>query len=139
MDAIPPDLSATDQRTAQILESAASTGDLTTVTTILSQWPTQPGLVPYDVPFGARPANIPYDQDLWPFTLVLYKAIEENKAEVVSYVLSRGLKPQPFATLKALDAGSIDIFQALFDHGWDVDASLAPNMCPPFWFVLSQH
>ncbi len=135
MDTIPPNLSATDQHTAQILEGAVSTGDLTTVTTILSQWPTQPSSESFNVSYGPKPANIPYDQDLWPFALVLYTAIDKNRAEIVSYVLSSGLKPQPSVTVKALDTGSIDIFQALFDHGWDIDAPLAPNMCPPLWFV----
>ncbi len=135
MDSIPPDLSAPDLQTAQVLESAANRGDLTTVTTILSQWPTQPSPDPMDFVFGPKPAGISYQQDLWPFTLVLYIAIEESKPQLVSYVLSRGLKPEPFATLKALDVGSIEIFQALFDNGWEINAPLAPNMSPPLWSV----
>ena len=132
---IPPDPSASNQHIMQVLESPVNTDDLTTIATVLSQWPTQPNPESFDAPFGPKLANIIHGQDLWPFTLVLYKAIEEDKAQLVSYVLGRGLKPQPLARLKALDTSSIDIFQALFEHGWDIDAPLAPKMSPPLWFV----
>ena len=137
MDTLPSDLDAANQYTARILETAAGTGDLITVREILSQWPTQPSTEPDDLPCGPKPSNMPYDQDLWPFTLALHKAIEENRFQIVSYVLSCGLKPRSLTTLKALNTASIDIFQALLDHEWDINAPLAPNMCPPLWCVCS--
>ncbi len=135
MTSVLPNPSAADQRLEKTLEDTVSSGDLATVSILLAQWPTQPSLEPSDEPFGPKPAGIPYEQDLWPFTVVLHKAIKEDKAQIASYVLGLGLKPQPYATMLALDIGSIRIFQALFDNGWDIDAPLASNMCPPLWFV----
>ena len=135
MDSIPSNLNASDRESAEVLATAASTGDLDTVTTFLSQWPTQPSSEPVDEIYGPKPADIAYDQDLWPFHLVLHAAIDNFQPQLVCYVLSRGLKPWPLATLKALDAGSIEIFQALSDGGWNINAPLAKNMSPPLWYV----
>ena len=127
MASLPSNLEATERHTAEILTAAAGTGDLATVSTILSRWSLQP---------SSEPASAPDDPGLWPFPLVLYQAIEENQAQIVSYVLGLGLKLQRLAIERALDVGSIDVFQAFIDNGWDINAPLGELEPPPLAYVL---
>ena len=128
MTSIPANLDATERNTAEILAAAAGTGDLTAVSEILKHWPLQP---------GSEPAAAPNSLGLWPFPLVLYRAIEENQAQIVSYVLGLGLKLERLAVERALDVGSADIFGAFVDHGWDINAPLGEQEPPPLAYVLS--
>ena len=114
-------LDVAEQHTAQILTAAAGTGDLTTVSEILSHWPLQP---------GSETVPAMHNIGLWPFPLVLYRAIEENQAQIVSYVLGLGLKLERLAIERALDVGSIDVFQAFIDNGWEINAPLG-ELEPP--------
>ena len=130
MERPPPNLNAADQHTAQVLETAARTGDLATITRILSQWPVQPGSKP------APPQGCP---GLWPFNLVIYTAIEKQHSQIVSYVLGLGLKMERLAIEMALEGDpSSDIFQAFIDNGWDINAPLGEVEPPTLAYVLSQ-
>lgn len=127
MTTLPSNLDAAEQHTAQTFAAAARTGDLATISEILQQWPLQPGSMPAPAP------NIP---DLWPFPLVMYTAIEEEKPQIVSYVLGLGLKLGRLAIERALDVMSVDIFQAFIDSGWDRNAPLGQLRPPPLAYVL---
>ena len=127
MTSLPSNLDAAEQHTAQILAAAAGTGDLTTVREILPHWPLQP---------GSGPAPATDSPDLWPFPLVLYRAIEKNQAQIVSYVLGLGLKLGRLAIEKALDVRSVDVFRAFIDNGWDINAPLGEIEPPPLAYVL---
>lgn len=125
-----PDLNTDDQQTAQTLTVAARTGDLTTIREILSTWPIQP---------GSEPAPSPGDPGLWPFNLVLIRAIEENKSHIVSYVLGTGLNLGTLAIRTALDnKSSIETFQVFFENGWDINAPLGEIEPPALAYVLPQ-
>ena len=133
MEHLPSNLSAADQSKARLLHTAASKGDLAMVVEILSQWPTQPRKTLNNAASDPKSAAIvPYEPDLWPFTLVLHTAIDHDQPEVVAHVFGMGHKASA-TSLKAVEAGSVRIFQALFDHGWDVNAPVMRGLCPPLW------
>jgi hypothetical protein len=66
----------------------------------------------------------------------MYRAVDEKKPQVVSYVLALGLKLERLAIERALDVKSVDIFQAFIDNGWDINAPLGELESPPLAYVL---
>lgn len=126
MPIFPFELSIQDRESAQTLSTAIVNGDLATVCQVLMTWPSQPraGLDSGD-----------YITDLWPFKAVLSGAIERGNTELASYVLGRGLKIELYATMLALDLKSVDMFQVLVDHGWDINMPLSEAQPPCLAYV----
>ena len=126
MPIFPPNLSIQDQECAQTLSTAIENGDLATVRRVLTTWPWQP-----------RAGFDSGDDiaDLWPFKAVLSGAIESGNTELASYVLGCGLKAELYVTMLALDLGSIDMYQVLVDHGWDINMPLSQGNPPLLAYV----
>ena len=123
MPIFPSELSIQDREIAKTLSTAIENGDLATVRQVLMTWPCQPSAAFHS-------------QELWPFKAVLSGAIESGNTELASYVLGRGLKIELYATIRALELGSVDMFQVLVDHGWDINMPLSEAQ-PPFLAYVS--
>ncbi len=117
----PIDPSPAEQQIAQILMAALDSGDIATIKQTLDQWPSQP---------DAEHNSEDYEENLWPFKLVLSGAIETHNSDIVSSVLDSGLKIELYAVLGALKTQSIGVFQAFVDHRWDINWPLGETMPP---------
>lgn len=109
--------SPVEQKIGQILMAALDSGDIATIKQTLDEWPSKP---------DAEHNSGNYDENLWPFKLVL----SEDNPQIVSSVLDSGLKIELYAVLGAVDIKSIGVFQAFVDHGWDINEPLGETMPP---------
>ncbi len=125
-DTISPDTSATDESIAETLTACIDSGDVPTIRQILEQWPLQP---------NSNSVSGNNEQRLWPFKLVLSKAIEKANIQLVAYVLDLGLKVEMYAVMGALDIMSIEVFQAFIDHGWNINQPLWQSIPPALAYV----
>jgi hypothetical protein len=125
-DTMSLDRSAADERIAETLTACIDSGDTPTIRQILEQWPLQP---------SSNSVSGDNEQRLWPFKLVLSGAIEKANIQLVVYVLDLGLKVEMYAVVGALDIMSVEIFQALFDHGWNINQPLYHSSPPALAYV----
>ena len=125
-------LDETDHHTADRLEQAVETGDLTSVSTILSKWSTQPHMIPGYLT-APEPGSTAHVKAIWPFNFVLYHALDHKEVEIVRFVLDCGLEISLPEVCLFVRSRSIDILEALLDHGWDINMPLAEHMSPPLW------
>lgn len=121
MPIFPSELSEPDQECAQTLSTAIGDGNLAAVSHILATWPSQP---------RAGSDSGDYIADLWPFKAVLSGAVQNGNTHLASYVLDRGLKIELYAVMYALDIKTVDMFQVLLDHGWDINMPLGETSPP---------
>ncbi|KAB8213340.1 ankyrin repeat-containing domain protein [Aspergillus novoparasiticus] len=51
----------------------------------------------------------------------LVKAVKNSQPAITSYLLARGAKIDEAVTIKAAEGRCLQIFQSLYEHGWDVN------------------
>lgn len=121
MATLPLDISPAELELANRLNTAAATGDVSIVRQILTGWPFKP-------PLTSSPTY--YTDQLWPFHLALQTSIRKKQVDVLSCVLSFGMKINGSGISDAIDARSQGVFQAFLDNGWDINTPLS-GMEPP--------
>ncbi len=109
-----------------LLKEAVKTDQQVTINEILNAWPVQPS----DVPATLTRATSSHTVQLWPFYVTLYEAIEQQKTVIVSYLLDCGVAIDEDAISSAIQAGSIDNFQAFLDHGWNINTPVGVSKPP---------
>ena len=109
-----------------LLKEAVNADQQTTINDILNEWPVQPS----DVPATLSRATPSHTAPRWPFYMTLYEAIEQQKTVIVSYLLDRGVEIDEDAISSAIQAGSIDNFQAFLDHGWNINTPVGGSKPP---------
>lgn len=127
MAIVPPHLDEVEQEVARELESALDNNDAAAIIQALEVWASQPD--------PEKPVS-GHDPGLWPYRLVLSGAIEQQNIQLVSYVLSHGIRIEVYAIHRALDLESIPIFQTFLDNGWDINEPLGETSPPALAYVL---
>ncbi|KAL8952170.1 MAG: hypothetical protein Q9222_001908 [Ikaeria aurantiellina] len=118
-----PNIPAADEGYLEDLTEAAERGDLSTIQRLLEAWPSEPN--PPELSSGD------YAPELWPFKAVLFRAMEKGNTDIAAYILQRGLRIELYVIMLALKLESIDMFQLLLDHGWDINSPVGDGQSPP--------
>ena len=88
------------------MEAACASGDLTRVQTLLQVWHSMPHS---DV------------RALHPLWRSLRAAIDNQRLEVIAYLMDNGVYVDPVVASAAVRLKSIPVFLTLLDHGWDIN------------------
>lgn len=124
------------QRTAPLVEyspkhprirkinAAVTRGSLTRVQKLVEEWLAMPNAAK-DLPPG------PPGYTIGALEPSFHHAVRKNKGKIVSYLMDEGIQMSEAALRDALDFhATSDVYEAFFDHGWDINADLRGTPTP---------
>ena len=102
------------------VQSAITTGDLTDVIQAFSKW-------------LEKDAAYRYSKDF--FICCLSTAIDNDKASILSYLLSQKIPFNRYLIESAIEKRSTSLLQAFLDNGWDINKPVSESVPPLLRYV----